>query len=144
MVLGVDTTRHSLEGVAMPIPLPRWGLVAIGGLVGSVARYWLSGAVQDVTGHTFPSGTLAVNIVGSFVIGLVMALSLERGLLGDEWRILLTTGFCGGFTTMSTFSYETLALLRDGESALALWNVTASFVACVGAAWLGNTVGRLL
>jgi len=143
MVLGVDTTRHSLEGVAMPIPLPRWGLVAIGGLVGSVARYSLSGAVQDVTGHTFPSGTLAVNIVGSFIIGLVMALSLERGLLGDEWRILLTTGFCGGFTTMSTFSYETLALLRDGESALALLNVTASFVVCVGAAWLGNTVGRL-
>jgi len=143
MVLGVDTTRHSLEGVAMPIPLPRWGLVAIGGLVGSVARYWLSGAVQDVTGPTFPSGTLAVNIVGSFVIGLVMALALERGLLGDESRILLTTGFCGGFTTMSTFSYETLALLRDGENTLALWNVTASFVACVGAAWLGNTVGRL-
>ena len=143
MVLGVDTTRHYLEGVAMPIALPRWGLVAIGGLVGSVARYSLSGAVQDVTGHTFPSGTLAVNIVGSFIIGLVMALSLERGLLGDEWRILLTTGFCGGFTTMSTFSYETLALLRDGESALALLNVTASFVVCVGAAWLGNTVGRL-
>jgi CrcB protein len=127
----------------MSLPLPRWGLVAIGGLVGSVARYWLSGAVQDVTGHMFPSGTLAVNIVGSFVIGLVMALSLERGMLGDEWRILLTTGFCGGFTTMSTFSYETLALLRDGESLLALWNVTVSFAACVGAVWLGNTVGRL-
>src|SRR5262249_3101573 len=143
MVLDVDTTRPYPEGVAMSLLLPRWGLVAIGGLVGSVARYWLSGAVQDVTGHTFPSGTLAVNVVGSFVIGLVMALSVERGLLGDEWRILLTTGFCGGFTTMSTFSYETLALLRDGENLLALWNVTGSFVACVGAAWLGTTVGRL-
>ena len=87
--------------------------------------------------------TLAVNIVGSFIIGLVMALSLERGVLGDEWRILLTTGFCGGFTTMSTFSYETLALLRDGESLLAFWNVTLSFAACVGAAWLGTTVGQL-
>lgn len=127
----------------MSLPLPRWGLVAVGGLVGSVARYWLSGAVQDVTGHTFPSGTLAVNVSGSFVIGLVMALSLERGLLNDEWRILLTTGFCGGFTTMSTFSYETLVLLRDGESFLALWNASATFVACLGAAWLGSVVARL-
>jgi fluoride exporter len=126
----------------MSLPLPRWGLVAVGGLVGSVARYWLSGAVQDVTGHTFPSGTLVVNVSGSFVIGLVMALSLERGLLNDEWRILLTTGFCGGFTTMSTFSYETLVLLRDGESFLALWNAIVTFAACLGAAWLGSVVAR--
>jgi fluoride exporter len=126
----------------MALSLPRSVLVALGGLVGSVARYWLSGAVQDLTGHGFPSGTLAVNVVGSFVIGLVMALSLERGLLDEEWRILLTTGFCGGFTTMSTFSYETLALLRTGESLLALWNVGASVVACLAAAWLGTIVGQ--
>jgi CrcB protein len=126
----------------MALPVPRSVLVALGGLVGSIARYWLSGAVQGLTGHVFPSGTLAVNVVGSFVIGLVMALSLERGLLNDEWRILLTTGFCGGFTTMSTFSYETLALLRAGESLLALWNAGASFVACLAAAWLGTIVGQ--
>jgi fluoride exporter len=128
----------------MSLPLPRPGLVAVGGLVGSVARYWLSGAVQDLTGAAFPSGTLAVNIVGSFVIGLVMALSLDRGVIGEEWRILLTTGFCGGFTTMSTFSYETLALLRAGESLLAFWNAVASFSACLGAAWVGSVVARLM
>ncbi|HJW69874.1 MAG TPA: fluoride efflux transporter CrcB [Candidatus Binatia bacterium] len=126
----------------MALPLPRSLLVALGGLAGSVARYWLSGAVQELTGPVFPSGTLAVNVVGSFVIGLVMALSLERGLLNEEWRILLTTGFCGGFTTMSTFSYETLALLRAGESLLALWNVGASFVASLSAAWLGTIIGQ--
>jgi CrcB protein len=126
----------------MALPLPRSVLVALGGLVGSVARYWLSGAVQELSGPMFPSGTLAVNVVGSFVIGLVMALSLERGLLNEEWRILLTTGFCGGFTTMSAFSYETLALLRAGESVLALWNVGASFVACLAAAWMGTIVGQ--
>jgi len=126
----------------MALPLPRSILVALGGLVGSVARYWLSGAVQGLTGYGFPSGTLAVNVVGSFVIGLVMALSLERGLLDEEWRILLTTGFCGGFTTMSTFSYETLALLRTGESVLALCNVGASVVVCLAAAWLGTIVGQ--
>ena len=118
-------------------------LVAGGGLIGCVARYWLAGVVQRLGDHGFPSGTLAVNILGSLIIGVVMTLSLERGVLDERLRILLTTGFCGGFTTMSTFSYETLALLRDGESLLAFWNVTASFAACVGAAWLGSTVGRL-
>jgi len=126
----------------MILPLPRTALVAVGGLVGSVARYWLSGAVQELTGHVFPSGTLVVNIVGSFVLGVVMALSLDRGLLDDELRILLSTGFCGGFTTMSTFSYETFALLRDGERVLALANVCATLGVCLAAAWLGNVVAR--
>ncbi len=128
----------------MSLPVPRVALVALGGLVGSVARYWLAGVVQNLTDHGFPSGTLAVNVVGSFVIGLVMVLSLERGLLDDELRILLTTGFCGGFTTMSTFSYETLFLVRDGERLLALENVVASLAACLGATWAGGVVGRLL
>ena len=119
-------------------------LVAIGGLVGSVARYWLSGATQAWTGTAFPSGTLLVNILGSFVIGLVMALSLERGAIHEDLRILLTSGFCGGFTTMSTFSYETLALLRDGEQLLALGNVGGTLVACLAAVWLGSLVARLL
>jgi len=126
------------------LPLSRTALVALGGLVGSVARYWLSGAVQGLSGPGFPTGTLAVNVLGSFVIGVVMALSLERGLIGDDVRILLATGVCGGFTTMSTFSYETLALLRDGEQLLALGNIGISFAACIGAAWVGTAVARLL
>ncbi|MFN8544859.1 MAG: fluoride efflux transporter CrcB [Candidatus Binatia bacterium] len=128
----------------MSLPLPRSALVALGGLAGCVARYWLAGAVQNLTDHGFPSGTLVVNILGSFVIGLVMTLSLERGLVGDDIRVLLTTGFCGGFTTMSTFSYETLALLRDGEWLLALGNISATFAACLGAVWLGSIGARLL
>jgi fluoride exporter len=126
------------------LPLPRSALVALGGLAGCVARYWLAGAVQNLTDHGFPSGTLSVNILGSLIIGLVMTLSLERGLVNDDLRILLTTGFCGGFTTMSTFSYETLALLRDGEQLLALGNISATFAACLGAVWLGSIAARLL
>jgi CrcB protein len=119
-------------------------LVALGGVVGCVARYWLAGVVQRVGDHAFPTGTLAVNVLGSLIIGLVMTLSLERGLVDEDVRILITTGFCGGFTTMSTFSYETLALLRDGERLLALGNVGVTFVACVGAVWTGSVLGRSL
>ncbi len=125
-------------------PLPHFALVALGGLVGSLARYWLAGAVQNLTDHDFPSGTLVVNILGSFVIGLVMSLSLDRGLVEEDVRILLTTGFCGGFTTMSTFSYETLALLRGGERLLGLGNVGATLAACFGATWLGSIVARIV
>ena len=124
--------------------VPRSVLVAAGGLLGSLARYWLSGFVQRLAEHEFPSGTLAVNIVGSFVIGLVMTLSLERGLIDEDMRLFLTTGFCGGFTTMSAFSYETMALLHDGEMMLALGNVGGSLVACLGAVRLGMLLGGLI
>jgi CrcB protein len=120
----------------------RTALIALGGLTGSVARYWIAGLVQRAAGSNFPAGTLTVNILGSFVIGVVMALALERGMLGENTRLLLTTGFCGGFTTMSTFSYETLALVEAGQAASALANVAASLVACVGAVWVGQLVGR--
>jgi CrcB protein len=126
------------------VNLHRYVLVAIGGLVGCVARYCLAGIVQGLTDHGFPSGTLAVNVLGSFIVGLVMALSLDRGLVSDDLRILLATGFCGGFTTMSTFSYETMALIRDGEHLLAFGNVSATFAACLGAVWLGSIGARLL
>ncbi len=123
----------------------RTTLVAVGGLIGSVLRYWLAGIVQGANdGAAFPAGTLAVNVAGSFLIGLVMTLSLERGLVNDDVRILLTTGFCGGFTTMSTFSYETIALLRDGEMLLALGNVGATLAACFAAVWVASVLARLL
>ena len=119
-------------------------LVALGGLVGCLARYWLAGVVQRLGDHGFPSGTLAVNIVGSLMIGIVMTLSLERGLVDERLRILLTTGFCGGFTTMSTFSYENFALLQDGEHLLAFANTGVTFAACLGAVWLGSVIARAL
>ena len=122
----------------------RFFLVALGGLVGCIARYWLAGVVQRLGNHGFPSGTLAVNIVGSLMIGIVMTLSLERGLVDERLRILLTTGFCGGFTTMSTFSYENFALLQDGEHLLAFANTGVTFAACLGAVWLGSVIARAL
>jgi CrcB protein len=114
-------------------------LVAVGGLFGSMARYWMSGGVQALHGSEFPYGTLAVNVLGSFILGLVMTLSLERGLISAETRILLGTGFCGGFTTMSTFSYETLiAAAVLAAVTAALRNIALSFGACLSAVWLGR------
>jgi fluoride exporter len=131
-------------GTAVTAGMQRTLLVALGGLVGSVARYWLTGAVQRVGGDVFPAGTLAVNVLGSLLIGLVMTLSLERGLIDDELRILLTSGFCGGFTTMSTFSWETLALLREDQWLLALANAGVTLLVCLGAVWAGIAVARAL
>jgi len=119
-------------------------LVGMGGLFGSLARYWLAGTVQACTESGLPFGTLTVNVVGSFIVGLVMVLSLERGLLNAEMRLLLAVGVCGGFTTMSTFSYETVALLRDGQLMLALGNVSVTVGVCFLAVWLGASIGRLL
>ena len=119
-------------------------LVALGGLIGSVGRYWLAGLVQSGSDSPFPLGTLSVNVLGSFVVGLVMALSLDRGLVPANVRLFLATGFCGGFTTMSTFSYETLALVRDGEMLLALGTIGLTLVACLVAVMLGQAAARVL
>lgn len=119
-------------------------LIAAGGLVGSVARYWLAGWVQNATTINFPLGILVVNVLGSFVVGLVMAMSLERGMISAEARILFGTGLCGGFTTMSTFSYETLALLQSGSTAAALANVGFTLGLCLAAVWAGMVAGRVL
>lgn len=122
----------------------RIALVGLGGSVGSLARYWLAGAVQGLNGWDFPLGTLSVNVAGSFVLGLVMALSLERGLINADVRLLLSVGFCGGFTTMSAFSYETMALLRDGSLAAAMVNLALTIITCCGAVWLGDLLARWL
>jgi len=119
-------------------------LVAFGGMLGSIARYWLAGVIQRLDGAEFPFGTLGVNVLGSFIVGVVMALSLERGTLPPNARIFLAIGLCGGFTTMSTFSYETMALLRDGQAILGLGNVAATLIACLVAVWLGQVIGRIL
>src|SRR3972149_1511878 len=90
-----------------------WFWVACGGALGSMARYTVSGWVQTATGSLFPFGPLAVNVAGSLIIGFVLGLGAGRFLISTEWRLFLATGFCGGFTTFSTFSYETLALIED-------------------------------
>ncbi len=118
-------------------------VIFIGGGIGAVARYWLQGAVYGWTGADFPYGTLAVNVLGSLFIGLLMSLFQERFLVQPALRLFLTIGILGGFTTFSTFSFETFALLREGSVAAGLLNAGVSLASCLGATWLGAVLGRL-
>lgn len=89
--------------------------IAAGGVIGTLARYYLEGWIQHRTGPTFPFGTLAINLLGSLLIGFILRLATGATVISPEWRAGLTVGFCGAFTTMSTFSYESVRLLGDGD-----------------------------
>jgi len=124
--------------------LSQFALVGLGGLLGSIGRFYLSGLVHRILPHLgFPLGTLAVNFVGCFLIGLLYGLADTRQLFGDEVRLFLIIGVLGGFTTFSTFGYETLALLRDQEVSWAMTSVLMHLVAGLGAVWIGDSLGRL-
>lgn len=120
-------------------------LVGAGGFLGSVCRYALSSFVQQLTRSTgFPYGTLTVNLLGCFVIGLLSALAETRGAVSDEARAFLVVGVLGGFTTFSAFGNETWNLFRDGASGLALANIAAQVVLGLGCVWFGRVCGSWL
>jgi CrcB protein len=122
-----------------------WLAVAVGGALGSMARFWLAGAIAALTSPRFPWGTLLINVLGSFVIGLVGSLTLSPARVGmhPDIRIFLMTGICGGFTTFSAFSLQTLELLQGGEIVPALGYAVGSVVLCVVATYCGWLLGRL-
>jgi CrcB protein len=104
---------------------------------GGLTRYYLSGWVYSLLGQAFPYGTLAVNVIGAYFIGVIMELGLASTAISDTLRIGLTVGFMGGLTTFSTFSYETFKLLEDGQFLVAFANVLASVAVCLLFTWLG-------
>jgi len=116
--------------------------VALGSAIGGVSRYLLGGLVQRMLDTTFPAGTLLVNVTGSFLLGAIIRYALDTPSLTPEIRAFLTIGFCGGYTTFSTFSYETMALLKDGEWARAGVYITASVVLSLIATFLGFALAR--
>jgi CrcB protein len=119
-------------------------LIGIGGFAGAIARYLVDGAVSERTGGTFPWGTLAVNLTGSFVLGLLFALTAERAILPAEIRGPLLIGFIGAYTTFSTFMLESWRLIEDGATTLALANLVGATLLGLLAVAAGLTLGRLL
>lgn len=120
--------------------------LAIGGAMGTIARYWLSGVTARLVGETFPWGTLVINVTGSFVIGFFATLTGPDGRLyiPSEGRQFVLVGLCGGYTTFSSFSLQTLNLMNDGEWVLAGANIGLSVVLCLVAVWAGFALGNTI
>jgi CrcB protein len=117
--------------------------VGAGGFVGSVARYALGGVVHRLVPATlFPVGTLTVNVVGCFAIGALSGMGETRGVLAPQTRLFLLIGLLGGFTTFSTFGYESFALARNAEGLKALFNVLLNVALGLSAVWLGHALTR--
>ena len=120
--------------------------VAMGGAVGTLGRYWLSGVVARLIGETFPWGTLLINVTGSFIIGFFATLTGPDGRVyaASSTRQFVMTGICGGYTTFSSFSLQTLNLANDGEVLHAGANVGLSVVLCLLAVWAGSVAANSL
>jgi fluoride exporter len=119
-------------------------LVGTGGFLGSISRYLASRFIQENLPLVFPLGTFLVNITGCFLIGLIYGFSERSSLLTSGWKMFLAVGFCGGFTTFSTFANENLALLRDGEFFYFLLYTGLSIFLGITATFLGVIITRLL
>lgn len=114
----------------------------VGGAVGSAIRYALGTAINVRIGGRFPLGTMVINITGSFLIGAIMILITEKLKLDPNWRLLLVVGFLGGYTTFSSFEFETYQAIRDGGYWISLINVLASVILGFAGVWLGATLAR--
>jgi fluoride exporter len=117
--------------------------LAIAGALGAVSRFLLSGVTYRLLGSGFPYGTLCVNVIGSFLIGLVMQVGLNTDIIPQSLRTVITVGFLGAFTTFSTFSFETLNYIQDGVWGMALLNIAVNVIVCLLAAFAGIIIGKL-
>lgn len=118
-------------------------LVGLGGFVGSVSRFLASSFMTKNFPSLFPYGTFAVNVLGCFIIGIVYSLAEEKAIISNEGRLLLATGFCGGFTTFSAFSIENLALIKDDQYGLVLLYILLSVITGLLFTYLGTAAGKL-
>jgi CrcB protein len=124
--------------------LLKYVMVGIGGCLGSILRFWLGSYIGGKMGTRFPYGTLVINITGSFLIGLVFALLTVRTTWSPNWRYLIPIGFIGGYTTFSSFEFETLRTIQDGQIGLGLLYVATSVVIGFVAVWGGMIAGRAI
>jgi CrcB protein len=144
----VQEARMGMDGLKVLTwdALQKTWWVGVGGFLGANARYWLGGWIQSRWGVAFPWGTFVINVTGSFLLGLFMALVTERYALPQTptLRLVVAIGFVGGYTTFSTFEYETLSLVSTGALLRAVGNAFGSLFAGFAAVWLGVVLGRFL
>jgi CrcB protein len=119
-------------------------VISIGAILGANARWIISRYAARVIGPTFPYGTLFINITGSFMVGFFMIWATERVLLDPRWRLLIVVGFCGAFTTFSSFAFETMAYFEQGQWLLMFTNFASNNLLCLGAALAGMALARAL
>lgn len=119
-------------------------IIGIGGILGANARYVVANWASQRLGADFPYGTLIINVSGSFLLGFFMAFALDRALLHPNYRLFVATGFCGAYTTFSTFTYESLRLLQDGSFVLGFANMIGSLLVGMFAVFLGFVIGKMI
>ena len=118
--------------------------ISVAAIVGANLRYLLSRLAAIELGSVFPYGTLFINIVGSFIVGLFVIWTSERALVDPRWRLLVVVGFCGSFTTFSSYAFETIAYFEQGQWGLMLANILSNNILCLGGALAGMAVARVL
>ena len=119
-------------------------IISIGAVFGANLRWLISRWAAKFVGPVFPFGTLFINVIGSFIVGFFMIWSTQRVLLDPRWRLLIVVGFCGAFTTFSSFAFETVAYFTQGQWILLLVNFVANNLLCLGAALAGMALARVL
>lgn len=118
--------------------------ISFAAILGANLRYFLSRLAAREFGPVFPTGTLIINVVGSFIVGFFIIWTSERVLLDPRWRLLVVVGFCGSFTTFSSYAFETMAYFEQGQWGLMLTNILSNNLLCLGAALAGMAVARAL
>ena len=118
--------------------------ISAGAIVGANLRYWMSRYAVRLLGPVFPYGTLAINVLGSFVLGFFLIWTTERTIVDPRWRLLIAVGFCGGFTTFSSYAYESMAFLQQGQWSLLAVNFFSNNVLACVAALAGMALARVL
>jgi fluoride exporter len=119
-------------------------VISLGAIVGANARYWMSRSALRLLGPVFPYGTLAINVLGSFVLGFFLAWITQRGIVDPRWRLLIAVGFCGGFTTFSSYAFESMALMEQGQWLLVATNIVSNNLLSLAAVVAGMAFARLL